>query len=105
MLNYCAVVAASPDPEDPEATLRDIESVKDQSRVIDERLDPYSARFSPREPRTERLAAVVRMERQVEEIVRRRSWDVVRQRCGQRTETWQDAMEAWGNARPKGQGQ
>lgn len=48
---------------------------------MDERLDPYSGRFFPKEARTEELAAVLRQEEGVERIVRGRSWGVVRGRC------------------------
>src|SRR6201999_4286323 len=70
VLNYCASVATSSDPDDPESVLRQVESERDRERVVDERLDPYSARFFPREPRTETLAAIIRQERGVEKIVR-----------------------------------
>ncbi|KAI9825580.1 MAG: hypothetical protein M1826_006970 [Phylliscum demangeonii] len=63
ILDYCADVATSPDPDDPEAVLRETESARDRDRIIDERLDPYSARFSPREARTQVLAGIVRSER------------------------------------------
>jgi hypothetical protein len=48
---------------------------------VDERLDPYSGRFFPREARTEELARVLREEEGVERIVRERTWGVVRVRC------------------------
>lgn len=62
---------------------------------MDERLDPYSARFFPREARTERLAAVVRQERGVESIVRARSWKMVGERCGEDWREWEEAMGEW----------
>jgi hypothetical protein len=93
VLKYCALVAAGPDPDDPEATLRDAEMQKDHERVVDERLDPYSGRFSPREARTQVLASLVRQERGIEEIVRNRSWAVLQERCSSSPhETWQEAM-------------
>ncbi|KAK7429284.1 hypothetical protein QQZ08_004094 [Neonectria magnoliae] len=95
MLNYCALVAASPDPEDPSRTLREMENQKDRDRVVDERLDPYSGRFFPREARTERLASLVRQERGIEGIVRQRTWKVINERCGDSTDTWEDAARAW----------
>ena len=49
---------------------------------MDERLDPYSGRFFPREARTEVLGGVVRNERSVEGIVRGRTWGLVQERCG-----------------------
>ncbi|PHH61669.1 hypothetical protein CDD81_8080 [Ophiocordyceps australis] len=72
VLNYCGLVATSPDPNDPLAALREIQNQRDRERVVDERLDPYSARFFPQEPRTQILAALVRQERGVENIVRKR---------------------------------
>lgn len=95
MLNYCALVAASPDPDDPEKTLRDVEGQKDRERVVDERLDPYSGRFFPREARTERLASLVRQERGVESIVRHRTWQLMNERCGDSADTWEEAVNLW----------
>ncbi|KAK2053711.1 caffeine-induced death protein 2 [Colletotrichum caudatum] len=95
VLHYCGVVATSPDPDDPEALLRQIEDVNDKERVVDERLDPYSARFFPREPRTEQLAMLIRQEKGVENIVRTRTWDMVKQRCGESVATWEQALESW----------
>lgn len=92
MLNYCGLVAASPDTDDPEATLRDAEMQKDRERIVDERLDPYSGRFFPREARTQVLASIVRQERGVEGIVRNRTWSVVQERCNSPNETWQRSM-------------
>jgi len=94
-LNYCSGVAASPDPDDPEAALREAERMRDRERVVDERLDPYSGRFFPSEPRTERLAAVIRLETGVENIVRHRTWEVVRDRCGGSEAEWEGAIAAW----------
>ncbi|KAJ6445500.1 caffeine-induced death protein [Purpureocillium lavendulum] len=95
VLNYCGVVATSPDPDDPETALREVENQRDRERVVDERLDPYSGRFFPREPRTETLAMLVRQERGVENIVRSRTWDVVQQRCAAPYERWEDAVSRW----------
>ncbi|OIW31865.1 hypothetical protein CONLIGDRAFT_678313 [Coniochaeta ligniaria NRRL 30616] len=95
VLNYCSGVAASPDPDDPEAALREAERMRDRERVMDERLDPYSGRFFPSEPRTERLAGVIRMEMGVENIVRHRTWEVVRERCGESPVEWEQAIAAW----------
>ncbi|KAF4978912.1 hypothetical protein FZEAL_4798 [Fusarium zealandicum] len=96
VLNYCALVAASPDPDDPDRTLRELEKEKDRDRVVDERLDPYSGRFFPREARTERLASLVRQERGVEGVVRHRTWEVIQQRCGGNSfDTWEDAVSEW----------
>lgn len=101
MLFYCSVVAASPDPDDPEATLRQIENARDHQRVVDERLDPYSGRFFPREARTEALASLIRQENSVENIVRHRTWGIVQQRCGATGETWEQAVDKWKQSRPK----
>ncbi|KAI1182994.1 caffeine induced death protein Cid2 [Nemania serpens] len=81
VLTYCAYVATSPDPDDPETELRAAETERNRERVVDERLDPYSARFFPREPRTEKLALLLRQERSVEKIVRSRTWGLVQERC------------------------
>ena len=96
MLNYCAIVATSPDPDDPDATLREVEGQRDRERVVDERLDPYSARFFPKEARTESLAALIRQERGVERIVRTRTWGVLQERCGGKAlESCEQALHAW----------
>ncbi|KAF7912921.1 uncharacterized protein EAF01_001942 [Botrytis porri] len=103
VLNYCASVATSPDPDDPDLLERQVESARDRERVVDERLDPYSARFFPKEARTERLAAIVRQERGVENIVRARSWGLVRERCGGDSESWEEAMDQWRKSRERPQ--
>ena len=95
VLNYCAGVATSPDPDDPDLVLRETESAKDRERVVDERLDPYSARFFPREPRTESLAALIRNQRTVEEIIRARTWAMVSERCAGPPVTWEEALNNW----------
>jgi hypothetical protein len=102
VLNYCASVATSPDPDDPESVLRQVESEKDRERVIDERLDPYSARFFPREARTESLATLIRNERRVESIIRQRTWGLVRERCGEDWRDWEEALNEWRKGREKG---
>ena len=93
VLNYCAGVALN--PEDPDLTLREVESAKESERIVDERLDPYSGRFFPREARTESLANTIRNERSVEGIVRSRSWDLVAERCGNSGERWDEALKRW----------
>ncbi|KAF7884318.1 uncharacterized protein EAF02_004654 [Botrytis sinoallii] len=103
VLNYCASVATSPDPDDPDLLERQVENARDRERVVDERLDPYSARFFPKEARTERLAAIVRQERGVENIVRARSWGLVRERCGGDWESWEEAMDQWRKSRERPQ--
>lgn len=94
-LEYCAAVASSPDPDDPGAALRELEDKKNQEKVVDERLDPYSARYFPRESRTEALATLVRQEKGVESIVRHRSWEVIQQRCNAPEPTWEKAFGNW----------
>lgn len=95
VLHYCGVVATSPDPDDPEALLREVELARNKERVVDERLDPYSGRFFPQEPRTEKLAMLIRQEKGVENIVRTRTWDMVKQRCGESADTWEEALDGW----------
>ncbi|KAI1130057.1 caffeine-induced death protein 2 [Nemania abortiva] len=92
VLTYCAYVATSPDPDDPEIALRAAETERNRERVVDERLDPYSGRYFPREPRTEKLALLLRQERGVEKIVRSRTWGLVQERC--ENSSFQDAEEA-----------
>lgn len=93
VLNYCAGVAL--DPEDPDLLLRNIESAKERERVVDERLDPYSGRFFPREARTESLANLIRNERSVENIIRARTWGLVTERCGDLGQGWEEALNRW----------
>ena len=89
-------MAISPDPDDPEAILREAENLRNKEKVINERLDPYSARYFPREARAERLAALMRQERGVESIVRSRTWDVVKERCGENSAgDWEQAYSEW----------
>lgn len=76
-----------------------MEDEKNRERVVDERLDPYSARFFPREARTETLASIVRQERGVENIVRARSWGLVRERCGEDWKDWEEAFNEWKKSR------
>ena len=72
--------------------------------MIDERLDPYSARFFPQEARTEELARTVRNERVVEGIVRQRTWGVVEERCGDQGVGWEESMEMWRAETGRGSG-
>jgi len=88
-------VATSPDPEDPDLVSRQVESERDRDRVVDDRLDPYSSRFFPKEARTERLAEIVRQERQVERIIRSRTWGLVEERCGDVMQVWEVALDEW----------
>ncbi|KAI4594627.1 hypothetical protein KJ359_007716 [Pestalotiopsis sp. 9143b] len=95
VLTYCAYVATSPDPDDPETSLREAESLKERERVVNERLDPYSARYFPREPRTQQLAQLLRQERNVETIVRSRTWGLVRDRCNETPDDADQALNEW----------
>lgn len=94
-MSYCALVATSPDPDDPEAAVREAELERNRERVVDERLDPYSARYFPREPRTTQLALLLRQEQGVESIVRSRTWGLVRERCGDPADDWEKAIAEW----------
>ncbi|PBP24495.1 eukaryotic translation initiation factor 3 subunit H [Diplocarpon rosae] len=102
VLNYCASVATSPDPDDPETVQRRLKSEEIKTRVVDERLDPYSSKFYPTEARTERLAALVRQERGVENIIRARSWGLVRDMCGDDWRDWEEALNDWRKGREFG---
>ncbi|CAJ2512628.1 Uu.00g007470.m01.CDS01 [Anthostomella pinea] len=95
VLTYCAYVATSPDPDDPEIGLRAAETERNREKVVDERLDPYSGRYFPREPRTERLALLLRQERSVENIVRARTWGLVRERCDGSPDEAEEALNKW----------
>ncbi|KAF8865492.1 hypothetical protein BDZ45DRAFT_796335 [Acephala macrosclerotiorum] len=101
VLNYCASVATSPDPDDPEIVLRLAENERQREGVIDDRLDPYSARFRPREARTEKLASIIRQERGVENIIRARSWGLVSERCGEDWRDWEEALNEWRRGRER----
>ncbi|EAL89600.1 hypothetical protein KXW98_008094 [Aspergillus fumigatus] len=95
VLNFCAGVATSPDPDDPDLILRQEESAKEREKIVDERLDPYSARYFPKELRTESLANLVRNQRTVEDIIRARTWSVVTERCSDSAYTWEEALNNW----------
>lgn len=95
MLDYCAGVATSPDPDDPDQMLRKVEDDKAREREVDERLDPYSGRYFPREARTESLAMLMRNERAVEKIIRSRTWSVIGERCSMSMESSEEAFDKW----------
>ncbi|KAF2667700.1 hypothetical protein BT63DRAFT_298472 [Microthyrium microscopicum] len=95
VINYCAGVATSPDPNDPDLLLREVENARSRERVVDERLDPYSARYFPKDSRTESLAALLRNERAVESIIRSRTWSIVEERCGSTGETFEQVLDDW----------
>ncbi|EDU40186.1 caffeine-induced death protein Cid2 [Pyrenophora tritici-repentis] len=101
VLDYCAGVAISPDPDDPESILRQIEDSKARERTVDERLDPYSGRYFPQEARTESLAMLMRNERAVEKIIRMRTWGVVGERCGMTSESAEAAFDKWRSTQPR----
>lgn len=97
VLSYCAGVATSPDPEDPDLILREVEDAKAGERIVDERLDPYSGRYFPRAARTEALASLIRNERMVEGIVRTRTWGMVQERCVVDEIDAEKALDQWRN--------
>lgn len=99
VLNFCAGVAL--DPNDPDLALKQVESAKERERVVDERLDPYSGRFFPREARTEMLANLIRNERSVESIIRSRTWGLVSERCGNDGMDWEEALNKWRSMKEK----
>ncbi|TKA78632.1 hypothetical protein B0A55_02674 [Friedmanniomyces simplex] len=98
VLNYCAGVATSPDPDDPDHVIRETEDLKARERLVDERLDPYSSRYFPREARTEALAMLIRNERMVESIIRSRTWSLVGERCDNGGVEYDKALDAWRRA-------
>lgn len=100
-------MATSPDPDDPDAVARENYNRKGEERVVDERLDPYSGRFFPREPRTEELGRLLRLEGGVEGIVRERTWEGVVRRCeglgvDGRGDGWEEGMRRWRDRRSEG---
>ncbi|KAK5164847.1 uncharacterized protein LTR77_009511 [Saxophila tyrrhenica] len=95
VLNYCAGVATSPDSDDPQHVLRDTEDARARERIVDERLDPYSGRYFPRDLRTEALARLVRNERMVENIIRSRTWGLVGERCDNEGVDADQALNDW----------
>jgi hypothetical protein len=97
ILYYCAGVAASPDPDDPESLAREISNAKARERIVDERLDPYSGRYFPKEARTESLAKLIRNEQNIEQIIRSRTWGIISERCGSSGQTAQEAFDQWRN--------
>ena len=88
-------MATSDDPDDPDKGRIEQENVLGQNRVVDERLDPYSGRFFPKEKRTEVLAGVVRNEVAVEGIVRERTWGVLGGRCEGLRGRWEEGLGEW----------
>lgn len=96
VLQYCSTVAAGSDSEDPEFSARADEIKKNQSRIINDRQDPYSSRITVTESRTERLTRIIREETSIEEIVRRRTWDAVTSRCSSSPSMdWESSFSQW----------
>lgn len=81
-----------------------MESIRESEKIVNERLDPYSGRFFPKEARTEELARRIREERGVEGVVRGRTWAVIQGRCegsGTSGEGWEEAVGRWEREREK----
>jgi len=95
VLSYCAGVATSPDPNDPDHVLRQVEDARARERIVNERLDPYSGRYFPRDTRTESLAALIRNELMVERIIRSRTWGLVGERCEDGGLSFEQALDNW----------
>ena len=95
VISYCGLVATSRDPDDPDLLLREAEDAKAREAVVDERLDPYSGRYFPRETRTELLANTLRNEKEVEKVIRERSWDLINDRCGRISSSSATAFNDW----------
>lgn len=95
VMHYCAGIATSPDPQDPQNLLRQVEDEKARQRVVDERLDPYSARYFPLDTRSEALAGLLRNEKMVESIIRRRTWQMIGERCDNDVQDFETALDLW----------
>ena len=99
MLAYCDRVAGQEDGDDPERVEREVKRRRAEEKVVDERTDPYSGReragVGLGESRRERLAREVREEKEVEGIVRGRSWGVVRGRCEGVDGDWRGVEGKW----------
>ncbi|KAI9732458.1 MAG: hypothetical protein M1818_007496 [Claussenomyces sp. TS43310] len=92
VLAYCTSVAAAPEPREE---VPGADELDESLHVMDNRADPYSTRPVIRESRVSRLADVCRMEGVVEDIVRTRTWGVIKARCGDADERWEDALAKW----------
>ena len=90
MISYCSEVAHHDDDNDPERSLIEAEQQKKEHMIVNERLDPYSARFEVRESRQDKLKKTIMEEWEIESIVRSRSWGVLRTRCEAVTGEWND---------------
>lgn len=102
VISYCSIVATSPDPDDPDKTRIEAENIAHSHKIVNERLDPYSGRFFPQEPRTEILGSVLRNENAVENIVRDRTWRTMSERCNGLDPSqrgWQEAFQRWQTTR------
>ena len=104
VIAYCTAVATSPDPQDPQRPEIEVYNRIDRDKLVNERLDPYSGRYYPKEARTEQLAALLRNEEAVEKIIRSKTWQTVCDRCqGMQTggTRWEDAVDKWREDRRK----
>jgi hypothetical protein len=90
IIQYCSQVAEQEDVNDPERAIREEEQRKRQEAIVNERLDPYSGRFQVRESRRDRLKREVQEEWRIEDIVRSRSWEVLKSRCRALGNEWKD---------------
>lgn len=99
VLHYCAGVATSPDPDDPQNLLRQVEDARARERIVNERLDPYSGRYFPRETRTEALASLLRNETMVEGIIRKKTWETIGERCSNGTPDPERNLAEWQRTR------
>ena len=76
--------------------------MKARERLVDERLDPYSSRYYPREARTEALAMLIRNERMVESTIRSQTWKLVGERCDIAGVEYDKALDAWRRGESEG---
>lgn len=97
VLTYCARIATSPDPNDPQLSEIETWNRRDRDKLVNERLDPYTGKSYQREARAEQLAALLRNEETVERIVRERTWGVFKERCQgiEVGDRWEDALDKW----------
>lgn len=80
------------------------EEERERRRREANRADPYSTREVLREGQNDKLAELVKLEGSVEKVVRRRTWEVVRRRCGGDiigSEEWEDALREWNEGKLK----
>ncbi|KAI1006908.1 hypothetical protein K3495_g1314 [Podosphaera aphanis] len=95
ILVYCASIAANTEANKPSST----SSTDDSSeRIVDERLDPYATRSHPVETKADKLNTIIKQEKDVERIVRDRSWKLINDRCGDDWSSWEDSLNLWKQA-------